>query len=175
MNRFFLNVMSRRRSLYEWMHRIYHQYNNWAFNSSRRRKKAVGSAKTNLHTRVIRNGADVNARDPEGFTPLHFTFVYRPTHFFKILQLLLFNGASINAATFVGGYTPLHFACKMEDPTLVQFLIQKGADVNMANTDLAGSAPLHFSVHPDISAALIDAGACISFKNVKKKKFTFVI
>ena len=115
---------------------------------------------------LIQTGADVNAKDPEGFTPLHFAFVYKPSSLKKIIQLLLSSGADPNAATTISGYTPLHFACKLtDDGTLAGLLIQAGADVNRANKDDAGCTPLHFSMHPDISTVLLEAGARVGVKN----------
>ena len=116
---------------------------------------------------LLQHGANVNARDPEGFTPLHFVFVYRPSPMLGIVTALVDGGADGSAATFPGGYTPLHFACRLTDAaTVTAALKAHGTDINRANTDAAGGAPLHFSIHPDISTVLINAGASINTKNV---------
>ena len=115
---------------------------------------------------LVQWGADVNARDPSGFTPLHFTFVYNPSPFLDVVRLLLSSGADVNATTNLSGYAPLHFACALEDAKLVQMLLRAGADVNKASTDASGNTPLHFAMHADVSVVLIDMGANLHAKNV---------
>jgi ankyrin repeat protein len=99
---------------------------------------------------------DVNARDADGKTPLHWA-----VNLGKIedMDTLIAAGADINAADAIG-YAPLHFA----NPTNENWraLIKAGANVNATTPDM--QTPLHFAAvfDPDLVQALIAAGADIA-------------
>jgi ankyrin repeat protein len=70
-------------------------------------------------------GADVNARNSHGRTPLHnVSAVMSET---KIIIVLLDAGADVNARDS-NGYTPLHLASMYGSPDNVMALLQAGAD-----------------------------------------------
>lgn len=85
-------------------------------------------------------GFDVDARDITGFTAL--TWAARNGHV-EMMKLLLDAGASIEA-TSPGGMRPAHHACNYSREDALLLLIQRGADMNVA--DDAGNTPLHWSV-----------------------------
>jgi hypothetical protein len=60
------------------------------------------------------------------------------------------------------GYTPLHYACKYQRSSLVKFLLQKGADVNVVNYH--GTTPLHLACEndPSIVEYLVYHGALVN-------------
>jgi len=95
----------------------------------------------------VENGADVNAEDDDGYSPLHYLFFYyhQKKDLFEILQFLLENGADINVKD-KDGWTPLHYLCSNYNNDnlmdIVQFLVEKGADANVK--DKNGETPLHF-------------------------------
>ncbi len=76
--------------------------------------------------KAIENGADVNARNEIGWTPLHLASYWGCT---KIAKLLIENKADVNAKD-VCGNTPLHLASRYNNLEIVKLLIEKGADVN---------------------------------------------
>ena len=84
-------------------------------------------------------GADVNAKDEDGETPLHYT-VYKGHK--EIAELLIEKGADVDAGNSFGS-TPLHNAAIDGHTEIVELLIAKGADVN-AKAD-TGWTPLDWS------------------------------
>ncbi len=87
---------------------------------------------------LIDRGADVNARDESGFTPL---MAASDADSFDTVKLLVDKGADINA---IWGYdsdnrTALGFAYR---PEIMQFLLEHGANPNKGG-DISGDYPLH--------------------------------
>ena len=87
---------------------------------------------------AIDDGADVNAKDRCGWTPLHWA-TYKGHE--AIVSFLIDNGADMNAKTTSYNLTPLHFAVREEHEAIVQLLIDKGADINAK--DKRGWTSLH--------------------------------
>ena len=81
---------------------------------------------------------------------------------FEAVELLLKKGANANSADSFG-LAPLHLAvcCKDVDPSLIEHLIEKGADVNLKNTS-DGWRGLHYAIScgsDDVARLLIEKGA----------------
>ena len=84
-------------------------------------------------------GADVNAKNEWGGTPLHYaTFGGHK----EVVELLIAKGADVNAKDGVGE-TPLHWASKEGNKEVVELLISKGADVNAK--DDVGDTPVDWA------------------------------
>jgi ankyrin repeat protein len=102
---------------------------------------------------LIDAGADVNATNSDGMTPLWFAGP-------DIARILIAKGANINARD-KSGQTALTAAITLSDIQYVQFLIAQKADVNFF--DNTGQTPLLHAVglvsKPEIVRSLITAGA----------------
>ncbi|HXA92833.1 MAG TPA: ankyrin repeat domain-containing protein [Steroidobacteraceae bacterium] len=85
---------------------------------------------------MLKTGADVNAAQPDGSTPLHWA-VYRDD--IDLVRALLERGAKANVVNLLGS-TPLAEAVKVSNLDLVALLLKAGANVDTANAD--GETPL---------------------------------
>jgi ankyrin repeat protein len=88
-------------------------------------------------TMLIEAGADVNARNEYGFTPLIYVACKGYNQF---TDILLHSGAEINATLEGSGCTALLCAVRMEHTETVWLLIEAGADPEIA--DEQGNTPL---------------------------------
>ena len=106
----------------------------------------------------IQSGANVNAKNYNGKTPLHLAVLYQP----EAVQPLIAAGADVNAKS-ENGSTPLYAAVVGGKSEAIQLLIDAGADVNAKNEN--GSTPLYAAIFDGKSEAiqlLIDAGADVN-------------
>lgn len=85
---------------------------------------------------ALLNEVDVNFRDAEMITPLHWAIYHEQT---KICSLLIDAGADVNAAD-ENGWTPLHEAAYVESFEICEMLLECGANVNAKQND--GETPL---------------------------------
>ena len=107
---------------------------------------------------LLEAGADPNAPDDYGSTPLHAA-AYNDNSI--VSSVLLDAGAQPNARDN-RGWTPLHRAVRSENRLTVSILLDGGADVNARAYDEQGRFPLHLAAAQDdpmLVAMLLDAGA----------------
>ena len=83
------------------------------------------------------DGADLEARDANGWTPLHLAASSGRA---KVVNLLLDRGADIDARD-ANGCTPLHDAASSERAKVVNLLLDRGADIDAR--DANGCTPLY--------------------------------
>ena len=116
---------------------------------------------------LVERGADVNARDVCGEAPLHLA-----TYFLELelVQMLVDNGANVNAAQDDQGQTPLHRVletdlARFSDRNrfgIAQLFVERGADVNARHEN--GETPLHLAsslVDLRLVQMLVDHGATV--------------
>jgi ankyrin repeat protein len=97
---------------------------------------------------LITAGADVNARDRDQETPLHWLEAVRGIETVEVARSLLEHGAFINAVN-LKNQAPLHYAVENVDRSdqarpLISFLLEHGAFINAV--DLNKKTPLHLAI-----------------------------
>jgi len=107
---------------------------------------------------LIAQGANVNATDKAGWTPLHSACFNGNKN--KV-ELLLAKGADINAKGN-NGETPLYLAFVLRHRDLVELLLTKGADVNAKGPE--GVTLLHMARDVQIATLLLAHGADVNAK-----------
>jgi ankyrin repeat protein len=106
-------------------------------------------------------GADVNASQGDGTTPLHWA-VYKVDH--ELVAELLDHGAKADVTNRYGS-SPLAEAAKLGDVALVRQLLDAGADVESPNADGQTALMLAARIGSlDLAKLLVERGADVNAK-----------
>lgn len=117
-----------------------------------------------LARRLLQQGADVNAAQPDGMTALHWAATLDDA---PLIETLIAAGARLESTTRNGSYTPLHLAAKNGATKAVATLLARGADAK-ATTSAGGTTPLHFAAgHGSVDnvTALLAKGAIVDARD----------
>jgi ankyrin repeat protein len=101
---------------------------------------------------LLSHGAQANAKDKTGVTPLHRCAMSGTA---EAVAILVEHGADVHVAD-TGGMIPLSCAAMCGNAEMAAFLISKGSDVN--HKILSGETPLHLAVIGGTNPTLTQMG-----------------
>ncbi len=152
--------------------------NAWGDGGSSSFHEIIGIKNQAWFDLYIKAGADFNAPDKNGFSPLmcllasEYSVISSPATkldeetMLGRLEFLIAKGADVKHESKTG-LTPLHLAAYSDQGKAMKLLIASGADPDRAETQY-GNTPLHLAVFKGYSGAakiLLDAGADKDKKN----------
>ena len=123
--------------------------------------EVIKKRKTQSIKHLVKSGADVNAQNSEGVTPLMFTLTYYPSDT-EIMEFLIENKAKIKHQDIQGNST-LSGAVALGRKDAVKILLDKGVDPDDATSK--GYTPVMIAVMAnqlEILKILLNAGADIN-------------
>lgn len=118
---------------------------------------AVAQKRSEVVLELLKGGADIDAQDDKGNTPLHLSRWQK-----EMVQLLLDHKANVDAVN-KSGKTTLFCASREGHFEVVKTLVLGGADVNLP--DDLGNMPLHRAYSLDVAAYLITKGSKVNAQN----------
>ncbi len=123
---------------------------------SRMLMAAAKLGKAEEAARLLDMGANPNATDDIGWTPLHYTVRNNNP---KIAKLLIQHNANPNATDNIGRM-PLHYAARDNNPKIAELLLNNGADPDVI--DSIGQTQLYYAINyssPAVEELLVKHGA----------------
>ncbi|WP_395460187.1 ankyrin repeat domain-containing protein [Wolbachia endosymbiont (group B) of Myelois circumvoluta] len=79
---------------------------------------------------LVEKGANVNAKDVEGYTALHLAVTEKRL---EIVRELIKSGAEVNAEEYGNKCIPLHLACMVGEKEIVEELVKAGGEIEQAD------------------------------------------
>jgi hemoglobin len=123
----------------------------------------AGQGNVRIVAALLRLGADPNASDGYGQTPLYWVsnaYPYDGAARAAVVATLVQAGANVNARERVKGCSALHMAARRGNVVVAQALLRCGADIEARDT--YGDTPLHRAVkcrQAEMAAFLLASGA----------------
>jgi ankyrin repeat protein len=107
---------------------------------------------------LLKQGVDVNAAQGDGTTALHWAAIRNDL---EIGRLLIRSGANVNAATRIGGLTPLFLAASSGNAAMISELLKAGASAKTANSVTGTTALMKAAAagSAEVVKLLLDHGA----------------
>ena len=109
---------------------------------------------------LLKQGADVNAAQGDGTTPLHWAARRGDV---ELAQMLIYAGANVRATTRLGGWTPLLMAAQLGHAKMIETLLNAGSDLK--TTTAFGATPLMLASaagNPDAVRLLLSKGGDVN-------------
>ena len=139
-------------------------------NESKPRTTAVGSlhdaareGDTALIKRLLENGAEIEAKDKDGWTALTSAALHGHR---SVVECLLDRGADIEAKDKDGYWTALTSAAWQSHKSIVECLLDRGANIEAKNTNgYTALISAAWQGHKSIVECLLDRGADIEARN----------
>lgn len=113
---------------------------------------------------LLINGADVNAQDHHGGSPVHWAAAKGQK---EVAELLLAKEADVHVRT-QNGLTPLHAAAGQGQKEIVELLLANGADVNVQAQN--GLTPMHWAAskgQKEVAELLLANGVNVNVQDQK--------
>ncbi len=102
---------------------------------------AIRKGEATVIKRIIDNGYQLNLTNKNGYTPLCWAMLYRQS---EIVKMLVEAGANPNAGKYPALTCGSSFKKHKSKDKIIEYLISKGADINLARYD--GLTPLILAV-----------------------------
>jgi ankyrin repeat protein len=116
-------------------------------------------------TCLVQNGADLEAKDIMGWTPLRYSLAHQDL---EIISYLVEQGADIDALS-ARNWTCLHSAAGVGNFEFCEYFVKKGANIELKTID--GLTPIHvacvYGQKCEIVKLLLDHGANIEAQDPK--------
>jgi len=126
-------------------------------------EQAASEGRVETIKSLIAQGGDINVKNAHGQSPLHLAVKQGNS---DVVQVLLENGAEVDAIETDSGCTSLHYAASLGHADLCESLVRYGANPDAQTARL--ETPLHLAVsrgHPEVVALLLKYHAKLDIRD----------
>lgn len=125
---------------------------------------AVNAERLDIVDLLLEHGANINAKNREGYTPI-YKIPWKRKEGFELIRSLRQRGADLHAKTDTN-ISLVHCAALGENLPILEYLLENGLELNQQNDH--GETPLHWTVHYHCFKSaqfLLNHGAAIDIQN----------